>query len=123
MRRITCLILFWIIMLTVVSAQQQDRPIDGRIQRLWRNPSSDYRMKTWWFFGYERTTDEGITADAEALKEAGFGGVVYYDQQHAKDASAQGAEERIMTASFAISMMTKICLTRFMNLGFLNFPG
>ena len=80
-------------MLTVVSAQQQDRPIDGRIQRLWRNPSSDYRMKTWWFFGYERTTDEGITADAEALKEAGFGGVVYYDQQHAKDASAQGAED------------------------------
>ncbi len=41
-------------------------------------------MKTWWFFGYERTTDAGIRADAEALKEAGFTGVVYYDQNHAK---------------------------------------
>lgn len=41
-------------------------------------------MKTWWFFGYEQTTDAGIRADAEALKDAGFMGVVYYDQNHAK---------------------------------------
>lgn len=49
---------------------------------LWKNPTRDYRMKTWWFFGYENTTKEGITADVEALKKAGFGGVVYYDQDH-----------------------------------------
>lgn len=38
------------------------------------------QMKTWWFFGYERTTQEGIVADIQALKDAGFSGVVYYDQ-------------------------------------------
>jgi hypothetical protein len=43
---------------------------------------NDSRVKTWWFFGYEHTTNEGITADVESLKEAGFGGVVYYDQNH-----------------------------------------
>ena len=53
---------------------------------LWRNPTPEYRMKTWWFFGYERTTDEGITADVEALREAGFGGVVYYDRSGCSDA-------------------------------------
>ena len=37
------------------------------------------QMKTWWFFGYERTTKEGIVADIKALKDAGFAGVVYYD--------------------------------------------
>ena len=52
------------------------------LERLWKNPSNDYRVKTWWFFGYEYTTDEGITADVEALSKAGFGGVVYYDQNH-----------------------------------------
>ena len=65
----------------------------GAQETLWRNPSNDYKMKTWWFFGYEQTTDEGITADVEALRDAGFGGVVYYDQNHAKDAAANGAED------------------------------
>ena len=63
------------------------------VESLWLNPTADYRMKTWWFFGYERTADEGITADVEALRDAGFGGVVYYDQNHAKDAQANGAED------------------------------
>ena len=52
------------------------------LQQLWKNPTNDYRVKTWWFFGYEHTTDEGITADVEELSKAGFGGVVYYDQNH-----------------------------------------
>lgn len=60
---------------------------------LWQCPPADYRVKTWWFFGYERTSDKGITADVEALRDAGFGGVVYYDQQHATDARAQGADD------------------------------
>ena len=63
------------------------------VRQLWQTPTPDYRMKTWWFFGYEQTTDEGITADAESLRDAGFGGVVYYDQNHAKDAAANGAED------------------------------
>lgn len=55
--------------------------------------TADAQMKTWWFFGYERTTDEGITADVKALKDVGVTGVVYYDQNHAKDARANGAED------------------------------
>lgn len=43
------------------------------LQQLWKNPTNEYRVKTWWFFGYEHTTDEGITADVEALGKAGFG--------------------------------------------------
>lgn len=68
------------------------------VKRLWQTPTQEYRMKTWWFFGYERTTDEGITADAEALRDAGFGGVVYYDQNHAKNAKANGAEDAFSDA-------------------------
>lgn len=41
-----------------------------RAKRLWQKPAQEYRMKTWWFFGYEQTTDEGITVDAEALRDA-----------------------------------------------------
>ena len=52
------------------------------LKQLWQHPTNDYRVKTWWFFGCEHTTDEGITADVEALSNAGFGGVVYYDQNH-----------------------------------------
>lgn len=40
------------------------------------------RTKVWWFHGETETTKEGITADLEAFKEAGVGGVVYYDQVH-----------------------------------------
>lgn len=60
----------------------------------WQHPSNDYRVKTWWFFGYEHTTDEGITADVEALSKAGFGGVVYYDQNHRRPATTGDAFPR-----------------------------
>ena len=63
------------------------------LERLWKNPTNDYRVKTWWFFGYEHTTDEGITADVEALSKAGFGGVVYYDQNH-RNAKAPSKREQ-----------------------------
>ncbi len=46
------------------------------------------RTKLWWFHGETPTTHEGITADLEAFKEAGVGGVVYYDQVHG---DAEGA--------------------------------
>ena len=42
------------------------------------------RTKVWWFHGETPTTLEGITADLEAFKQAGVGGVVYYDQVHGK---------------------------------------
>lgn len=49
----------------------------------------DCRPKAWWFFGQTETTHEGITADAEAMKRVGFGGVVYYDQYHGENPNAE----------------------------------
>lgn len=46
------------------------------------NPQDSARTKVWWFHGETETTREGITADLEAFKQAGVGGVVYYDQTH-----------------------------------------
>lgn len=46
------------------------------------------RTKTWWFHGETETTKAGITADLEAFKKAGIGGVVYYDQSHGKAENA-----------------------------------
>ena len=63
-----------------------------KVASLWKKPTSDYRMKTWWFFGFENTTNEGITADVEAFKKAGFGGVVYYDQNHRGKTMPEGLE-------------------------------
>ncbi len=46
------------------------------------HPQDSTRTKVWWFHGETETTREGITADLEAFKAAGVGGVVYYDQTH-----------------------------------------
>ena len=43
------------------------------------HPVDSTRTKVWWFHGETETTREGITADLEAYKRAGIGGVVYYD--------------------------------------------
>ncbi len=51
-------------------------------------PSNLARTKLWWFHGETETTREGITADLEAFKREGVGGVVYYDQQHGKGEKA-----------------------------------
>jgi hypothetical protein len=48
------------------------------------NVQDSTRTKVWWFHGETETTKEGITADLEAFKKAGVGGVVYYDQTHGK---------------------------------------
>lgn len=48
------------------------------------NVQDSARTKVWWFHGETETTREGITADLEAYKKAGVGGVVYYDQTHWK---------------------------------------
>ena len=48
------------------------------------HPQDSSRTKLWWFFGETETTREGITADLEAFRSAGVGGVVYYDQVHGK---------------------------------------
>lgn len=46
------------------------------------HPQDSTRTKVWWFHGETETTRAGITADLEAYREQGVGGVVYYDQTH-----------------------------------------
>lgn len=55
-------------------------------------PQDSCRTKVWWFHGETETTREGITADLEAFKRAGVGGVVYYDQVHGKGKGAFPAQ-------------------------------
>lgn len=58
---------------------------------LWQtfvNPSHEARTKLWWFHGETETTREGIDADLQAFKDAGVGGVVFYDQVHGKQDGA-----------------------------------
>lgn len=45
----------------------------------------------WWFHGETETTRAGITADLEAFRQQGVGGVVYYDQMHGKGEHALDA--------------------------------
>lgn len=52
------------------------------------HPQDSARTKTWWFHGETETTREGITADLEAYKRVGIGGVVYYDQSHGEAENA-----------------------------------
>lgn len=62
-----------------------------RADRLWNsfiNPDNEARTKLWWFHGETETTKEGIDADLQAFKEAGIGGVVFYDQTHGSQEGA-----------------------------------
>lgn len=64
------------------------------IEELWKTfkePPVETRTKVWWFHGETETTREGITADLEAFRKAGVGGVVYYDQVHGKAEQALDA--------------------------------
>lgn len=60
---------------------------DDEMKRLWHGfstPQDTARTKVWWFHGQTETTREGITADLEAFKRQGVGGVVFYNQVHGK---------------------------------------
>ncbi len=57
-------------------------PTVAQAWKLFQTPQDSCRTKVWWFHGETETTREGITADLEAFKKAGVGGVVYYDQVH-----------------------------------------
>lgn len=52
------------------------------------HPQDSARTKLWWFHGETETTRAGITADLEAFRREGIGGVVYYDQVHGKGEGA-----------------------------------
>lgn len=58
---------------------------------LWQSfisPAQEARTKLWWFHGETITTKEGIDADLQAFKDAGIGGVVFYDQTHGSEEGA-----------------------------------
>lgn len=62
----------------------------GETDKLWRGfatPQDTARTKVWWFHGQTESTREGITADLEAFKRQGVGGLVFYNQVHGKQTS------------------------------------
>lgn len=89
---------YCIIVLSCITAFY-NLPIFGQINQTslkqirseFSSPSDIARTKLWWFHGETETTREGITADLEAFKREGVGGVVYYDQQHGKGEYALAA--------------------------------
>lgn len=73
--------------LLLISLSACHSGVDDVYAEFYHVPDST-RTKVWWFHGETATTHQGITADLEAFKQAGVGGVVYYDQVHGK---AEGA--------------------------------
>ncbi len=69
------------------NAQKQAHTIADAVYGF-ENPQDMARTKVWWWHGDVITTREGITADLEAFKKAGVGGVVYYDQMFGKGKGA-----------------------------------
>lgn len=76
------------------------------------------RTKVWWFHGETLTTHKGITADLEAFKRTGVGGVVYYDQVHgdSKGAFPVFSDEWWDALIFAASEAKRLGLTFEINL-------
>jgi hypothetical protein len=60
-----------------IYAQTMNQLLEGFI-----TPQDSTRTKVWWFHGQTATTRAGITADLEAFKKVGVGGVVFYNQVH-----------------------------------------
>lgn len=88
---------------------------------LWQQfvcPPDEARTKVWWFHGETETTRRGITADLEAFRDKGVGGVVYYDQVHGKgeDASAVFSPEWWDELKFAASESKRLGLTFELNI-------
>ncbi|MCR4824454.1 MAG: glycosyl hydrolase family 2, partial [Bacteroidales bacterium] len=96
------------------------QPGDGIRDALqaFRDPEDAVRTKVWWFHGETPTTREGITADLEAYKAAGVGGVVYYDQVHGPAAGALEAfsQEWWDMLKFAASEARRVGLSFEINL-------
>lgn len=76
--------IFSLLLTTICIASQAQAPLAEGFD----HPQDIARTKVWWFFGETETTREGITADLEAFKTAGVGGVIYYDQVHGKGEGA-----------------------------------
>ncbi len=87
--------LYWVVaglaLLVITTGCRPTGVTTDDVRKAWAgfsNPQDSARTKVWWFHGETESTDEGITADLEAFKNAGVGGVVYYDQVHGKGEKA-----------------------------------
>lgn len=78
------LLVLWLVVLPLTALAQVP------LAYCFDHPQDSARTKVWWFHGETVGTHEGITADLEAFKEKGVGGVVYYDQVHG---SGEGASK------------------------------
>lgn len=76
-----CYILFLIVSLASSASANEMR-------KLFITPPDSTKTKVWWFHGEDSVTKEGITADLEAFRRQGIGGIVYYDQVHGKGIGA-----------------------------------
>ncbi|MFG6686716.1 glycosyl hydrolase [Mariniflexile sp. HNIBRBA6329] len=79
--------LFFLVGSLALYGQQPEASLE-KIRNEFSTPTDIARTKLWWFHGETETTREGITADLEAFKREGVGGVVYYDQQHGEGENA-----------------------------------
>ena len=86
-----CLIAALFLLYGCTSATLPCQPVLADVLHGFENPQDSTRTKVWWFHGETETTREGITADLEAFRHAGVGGVVYYDQVHSKKTEALDA--------------------------------
>ena len=82
MRRYPVVVFLLLLCMGTLSAQRATPDGIRAALQTFRAPEDSTRTKVWWFHGETPTTREGITADLEAFKAAGVGGVVYYDQVH-----------------------------------------
>lgn len=68
------------LVIVVCSCTFTGRAQTDSLVKNFRQPTASAKPMVWWFWGESVTTKHGITKDLEALKEAGFGGVVLYEQ-------------------------------------------
>ena len=72
-------VLVFLVLGFLPSAAQKKADSMFTVSQAWQvfhTPKDSCRTKVWWFHGETETTREGITADLEAFKRAGIGGVV-----------------------------------------------
>ncbi len=76
-------------------------------------PPVSAKPTLWWFWGETVTTDHGITQDLEAMRRAGFGGVVIYEQVFTDrpDALKSLSPEWLARFRFAAAECARLSLT------------
>ncbi|MDR1860770.1 MAG: hypothetical protein LBR06_07630 [Bacteroidales bacterium] len=79
MKRVFSYIIISIAGLFTVALQAQPEETVETLARQFVAPSDIYRPHTWWHWLGTFYSKEGITADLEAMKEAGIGGVVVFN--------------------------------------------